>query len=109
MPSNGKIIKVNKDSLAEELGLQAGDTIISVNDQKLTDIIDLSFAFASEEIELLVEHADGQQELIEFEKDYDEELGAEFESAVFNGIRCCGNKCCFCFVDDLCRSIVRTR
>ncbi len=101
MPHNGKIIKVNKGSLAEELGLQAGDMLVAVNDQELTDIIDLSFAFASEEIELLIEHADGQQELIEFEKDYDEELGAEFESAVFNGIRHCGNKCCFCFVDQI--------
>ena len=62
-------------------------------------IIDFSFAMADEEIELLVEHADGEQELIEFDKDYDEDFGVEFERAVFDGIRSCANHCYFCFVD----------
>lgn len=101
MSYSGKIIKVNKDSLAEELGLCVGDKIVSVNGHLLTDIIDLSFAFADESIELLLEHADGQQEMIAFEKDYDEELGVEFESAVFDGIHRCYNRCCFCFVDQI--------
>ena len=64
-----------------------------------SDIIDLSFAFADEEIDMLVEHADGEQEMISFDKDYDEELGAEFTSAVFDGIRRCANNCYFCFVN----------
>jgi len=51
--------------------------------------------------ERLVEHADGEQELLAFDKDYDEELGAEFASAVFDGIRSCGNRCYFCFVDQV--------
>ena len=90
----GKILTVPEDSLADELGLVPGDKILSVNGMELRDIIDLSFAFADEEIEMLVEHADGEQELFEFDKDYDEELGVEFESAVFDGIRHCANKCC---------------
>lgn len=44
----------------------------------LRDVIDVSFAMADEEIELLVEHADETQECIAFDKDYDEELGVEF-------------------------------
>ncbi|WP_196594684.1 DUF512 domain-containing protein [Pectinatus sottacetonis] len=101
MSYSGKIIKVNKNSLGEELGIKSGDLLLAVNGQKLIDIIDLSFALADEEIELLIEHTDGNQEIIAFDKDYDEELGVEFESAVFNGIRRCGNKCCFCFVDQV--------
>lgn len=31
----------------------------------------------------------------------DEELGAEFESAVFGKIRQCANNCYFCFVDQV--------
>ena len=50
---------------------------------------------------MLVEHADGEQEIIGFEKDVDEELGAEFESAVFGKIRQCANNCYFCFVDQV--------
>ena len=97
----GKILTVPEDSLADELGLVPGDKILSVNGMELRDIIDLSFAFADEEIEMLVEHADGEQELFEFDKDYDEELGVEFESAVFDGIRHCANNCYFCFVDQV--------
>lgn len=95
----GVILRVYPGSLAEELELVPGDKIIAINDQNLKDIIDLSFAMADEEIDMLVEHADGQQEMISFDKDFDEELGVEFESAVFDGIRNCANHCYFCFVD----------
>lgn len=101
MSHYGVIAGIHKESLAEELGLEIGDRILSVNGQELMDIIDLSFAFAEEEIELLIEKANGEQELIEFDKEYDEELGVEFESAVFDNIRRCGNKCWFCFVDQI--------
>ena len=97
----GTIRRVQKNGLAEELGLVAGDKIVSVNGTRLRDIIDVSFAMAEEEIELLVEHADGEQEMMSFDKDYDEELGVEFETAVFDGIRQCANHCCFCFVDQV--------
>jgi len=95
----GIILRVLQDSIAEELELVPGDKILAVNDMPLRDIIDFSFAMADEEIELLVEHADGEQELIAFDKDYDEDFGVEFERAVFDGIRPCANHCYFCFVD----------
>ena len=95
----GIILRVLEGSIAEELELVPGDKILSVNDMPLRDIIDFSFAMADEEIELLVEHANGEQELIAFDKDYDEDFGVEFEHAVFDGIRSCANHCYFCFVD----------
>ena len=95
----GVILRVLEGSIAEELELVPGDKILAVNDMPLRDIIDFSFAMADEEIEILVEHADGEQELIEFDKDYDEDFGVEFERAVFDGIRSCANHCYFCFVD----------
>lgn len=98
---SGIIANVYKNSIAEEIGLEIGDKILKVNGQELNDIIDLSFAFAEEEIELLIETKDGQKEVIEFDKEYDEELGVEFESAVFDGIKRCHNKCWFCFVDQI--------
>ena len=96
---NGLITRIEADSLAEELELVAGDKILQVNGRTPLDIIDLSFMLADEEIELLIEHADGEREVIAFDKDVDEELGAEFESAVFDGVRRCKNHCVFCFVD----------
>lgn len=88
--------------------MRAGDAILAVNDHNPIDIIDLSFALADEEIELLIEHADGRQELIAFDKDVDEELGVEFESACFDGIRQCKNHCVFCFVDMIAPNMRRT-
>ena len=95
----GLITKIDADSLAEELELTAGDKILQVNGHTPQDIIDLSFLLADEEIELLIEHADGSREVIAFDKDIDEELGAQFDSAVFDGVRRCKNRCVFCFVD----------
>ena len=68
----GGILRVNPGSLAEELELVPGDKILAINDMKLRDIIDLSFAMADEEIDLLVEHTDGEREVISFDKDFDE-------------------------------------
>lgn len=95
----GLITKIDAGSLAEELELTAGDKILQVNGHTPQDIIDLSFQLAEEEIELLIEHADGSREVIAFDKDIDEELGAQFDSAVFDGVRRCKNRCVFCFVD----------
>ncbi len=97
----GKILTVPEGSLAEELELVPGDKILEINGMRLRDIIDVSFAMACEEVEMLIEHVDGEQEILEFDKDYDEELGVEFESAVFDGIRHCANNCYFCFVDQV--------
>ena len=101
MTYKGIISNVKPDSIGLEIGLVPGDRLLAVNGESVQDIIDLSFALAEEEIELLIEHVSGEREIISFEKDYDEELGLEFESAVFDNVRQCANKCVFCFVDQM--------
>lgn len=97
----GIIAKVIPNSIADEVGLEQGDRLISVDGQNIKDIIDLSFALADDFVELLVEKTNGEQEVLEIEKEYDEDLGIEFESAVFDGVRRCANQCIFCFVDQM--------
>lgn len=101
MAHKGIIAQVVPDSIASELELEPGDRLVSVNGQSMNDIIDLSFALADDMVELLIEKKNGEQELIEIEKEYDEDLGIEFESAVFDGVRRCANRCIFCFVDQM--------
>lgn len=101
MPNSGIISRIVPGSIAEELGLVPGDKLLSVNGEAISDIIDLSFALAEEYVELLIEKGNGEQELFEIEKEFDDELGAEFESAVFDRIRQCANRCIFCFVDQM--------
>jgi putative radical SAM enzyme (TIGR03279 family) len=98
---SGVIARIIPDSIASEVGLEPGDRLLAVNEQQIRDIIDLSFALADEVVELLIEKNNGEQEILEIEKDYDEDLGIEFESAVFDGVQCCVNKCIFCFVDQM--------
>ncbi|HML31637.1 MULTISPECIES: DUF512 domain-containing protein [Sporomusa] len=101
MTYSGIISNVKSDSIGAEIGLMPGDRLLEVNGEVVQDIIDLSFALAEEEIELLIERSSGEQELITLEKEYDEDLGLEFESAVFDKVRQCANKCIFCFVDQM--------
>ncbi len=89
-----------KESIAEELGIEKGDRIISVNNVFPKDIIEYSFLINDENINLLVEHKNGEKEEYEIEKDFDEDLGIVFQTAVFDGLKRCLNHCIFCFVDQ---------
>ncbi|MBQ2984637.1 MAG: DUF512 domain-containing protein [Candidatus Gastranaerophilales bacterium] len=88
------------NSIADEIGILKGDKILSVNKQQPKDIIEYSFLINDEEIELLIEHENNELEEIEIEKDFDEDLGIVFTSAVFDGVKRCQNHCIFCFVDQ---------
>jgi len=92
---------VEPQSIAAELGLSKGDRIMRVNDQEIRDLIQFQFEWAGEEVTLEVLKSNGQIEIIDIEKEYDEPLGVVFSSAVFDGIRPCQNKCLFCFVDQM--------
>jgi putative radical SAM enzyme (TIGR03279 family) len=87
-------------SIAEEIGFTPGDRLVSINDQTPRDLIDYQFLCADEVLELEVLDADGKTHHIEIEKDYDDDLGLEFESALFDGLKQCNNNCPFCFIDQ---------
>lgn len=92
--------KVLEGSIAEELGIESGDEIVSIDENKMQDMIDYNFYCKSDFLTLEVKKKSGDIEVIELEKDYDEELGIVFESAVFDRVKPCLNKCIFCFVDQ---------
>lgn len=95
-----KISKVLPGSLASEIGFEVGDAIISINGATLRDLIDYQFLCADEILTLEAQDAKGTIHKIEIEKDYDEDLGLEFESALFDGLIQCNNRCPFCFIDQ---------
>jgi putative radical SAM enzyme (TIGR03279 family) len=95
-----KISAIVKDSIAEELGFEAGDAVISINGAKPRDLIDYQFFCADEFLELEVLDRKGLAHTVEVEKDYDEDLGLEFETALFDGLIQCTNRCPFCFIDQ---------
>lgn len=94
------VSSVIKGSIAEELEIQAGDEIVSIDNAKMLDMIDYNFFCKSDLLTLEIKKTDGELEVVELEKDYDEDLGIVFESAVFDRIKPCLNHCIFCFVDQ---------
>ena len=97
----GLISGVRKNSLAEVAGFVAGDKLLSVQGVQVKDIIELSFYTSDYEVDLEVENADGQRRQIHIDKYPDEDLGLEFDSAVFDKVATCYNNCIFCFVDQM--------
>ncbi len=98
--SPARITSVEPGSIAEEIGFEAGDRLVSINGERPRDLIDYRFLCADEEIDLEVIDAKGVSHRVELEKDYDEELGLEFETALFDGLIQCVNRCPFCFIDQ---------
>ena len=97
----GLISSVKHGSLAEAAGIKAGESLLAVNGSSVRDIIDLSFLLADEQVVLTIAAADGTERSITIDKRIDEDLGLEFESAVFDKVTTCYNKCVFCFVDQM--------
>lgn len=88
-------------SIADELGIEPGDRLLSINGNEIEDIFDYQFYSEDEELLLLIEKPDGEQWELEIEKDADEELGMEFGAGLMDEYRSCRNKCMFCFIDQM--------
>ncbi len=96
------IIKsVEAGSIAEELEIEAGDVLLSINDEEIEDIFDYRFLIKDEYLEIVIRKADGEEWLLEIEKEYDDDLGVEFENALMSEYRSCSNRCIFCFIDQM--------
>lgn len=95
------VSRVLPGSIAEELEITTGDRLISINGNEMEDIFDYQFLTQDEYIEVLIEKPDGEQWLLEVDKDADEDLGIEFENGLMDEYRHCCNKCVFCFIDQM--------
>ena len=95
------ITKVLKDSIAEEIGIKEGFSLVSINDEQIVDILDYKFLMCDEYIKIKVLNLEGLEEFCEIEKDEDEDLGIEFESELINEAKNCHNNCIFCFMNQL--------
>lgn len=96
------IIKsVNPGSIAEELEIEPGDELLMINDTEIEDIFDYQFLCEDEYIEVLIKKPDGEEWLLEVDKEMDEDLGIQFEEGLMDTYRSCHNKCIFCFIDQM--------
>ena len=99
--TNNVISKVYKDSIADELGIEVGDLLISINGEPIHDIIEYRFLLSDEYLEVEIQKQNREVYIYEFEKDYDDDLGIEFNNPIIDKAKSCRNKCVFCFIDQL--------
>ena len=94
------IESVEEESIASEIGFEAGDSIISINGQKPRDLIDYQILISEEILEISILDKNNTIHNIKIEKDYDSNLGINFEEALFDSLKQCNNNCPFCFIDQ---------
>ena len=95
------IKRVLPGSIAEELELEPGDELLSVNGQQIEDVFDYHYLINDEYLEILIRKPDQEEWELEIEKDFEEDLGIEFDSSLMDEYRSCRNKCIFCFIDQM--------
>ena len=96
------IIKtVESGSIAEELELEPGDILLSINSEEIEDIFDYRFIIKDEYLEVAIRKKNGEEWVLEIDKEFDEDLGLEFENSLMSEYRSCCNKCIFCFIDQM--------
>lgn len=96
-----QIIKsIVEGSIAEEMEIEAGDELISINGREVADIFDFEFLCSNEELTVVVRKPDGEEWELDIEKDPSEELGLVFEDGIMDDYSSCRNKCIFCFIDQ---------
>lgn len=95
------ISAVTPGSIAEEMEIEPGDVLVSVNGQEPEDVFDYRYLMNEEEVLVVIRKPDGEEWELEIEKEYEDDLGMEFENGLMDDYRSCRNKCMFCFIDQL--------
>jgi len=96
-----RVSKVLPGSIAQEMGIEAGDVLLSIGGHEIGDIFDYQYYVQEAYIEVLVRKPSGEEWLLEIDKEPEEDLGAEFENGLMDEYRSCRNKCIFCFIDQM--------
>ena len=94
-------MEVEPGSIAEELEIEAGDTLLWINEENIQDVFDYRYLMADEAIDICVRKQNGEEWVIEIDKEYGEDLGLVFETSLMDDLIRCRNKCKFCFIDQL--------
>ena len=95
------ISSVAPGSIAQEMGIEPGDALLEVNGKSPEDVFDYRYLMNEEEVLVLIRKANGEEWELEIEKEYEDDLGIEFENGLMDDYRSCRNKCIFCFIDQL--------
>ncbi len=94
------ITGVAPGSIGEELELEPGDVLLTIDGNEIEDIFDYDYLTDSDRFVMLVQKADGEEWELEIESG-GEDMGLTFENGLMSEYRSCRNKCIFCFIDQM--------
>ncbi|MEJ2470226.1 MAG: DUF512 domain-containing protein [Desulfuromonadales bacterium] len=100
-----EILDIMPGGIADQLGLQAGDRLLQINDHPVDDLVDYLVAEKEENLRIDVERIDGALWELDIDHDSEEPLGLILPHPE---PRQCGNNCIFCFVHQLPRGMRRS-
>lgn len=95
------ITSVDFGSPAHKAGIKEGDTLVSINENEIIDVLDYRFYQNNSRLKLQFIDASGKLKTSKIKKDEYEELGLGFETYLMDKKHSCRNKCIFCFIDQL--------
>jgi len=99
------VLSVDSGSIAEELEIESGDLILSIDGKKIIDYLDYKFLSTNEHITMQVKKVSGELYEYEIFNDELEDLGINFKNMLFDKAHSCHNKCVFCFIDQMPRGM----
>ena len=95
-----KITEVYPHSRAEARGVRAGDILVSINGEAITDVLDYRFHLTGNIIKLSLIR-DGEELTVTIHKQQYDDIGLDFETPLMDKKHTCANRCIFCFIDQL--------
>ncbi|MGQ0712432.1 MAG: DUF512 domain-containing protein [Gemmatimonadaceae bacterium] len=93
-----RVSRIHPGSIAEEIGLEPGTELLTVNGRALNDFLDWEFLGADEELVIDARLPNGEAVIYEIERSEGAPMGVELEPP---SVRRCANRCEFCFVEGL--------
>lgn len=102
------IKSIDCGSPASRSRLHIGDSIISINGNKIEDVLDYKYYSYDPVLQIAAKSENGKYKVVLVKKDEGEDLGLEFEHYLMDNMRRCSNKCVFCFIDQLPRGLRKT-
>ncbi len=94
-----EITGVEKHSYADKAGVIAGDKLISINGNDITDVLDYRFYITEKKLDISL-CRNGEQLSVTVKKPQYDDIGLEFETYLMDKKHSCRNKCIFCFIDQ---------
>jgi putative radical SAM enzyme (TIGR03279 family) len=93
-----RVSRIHPGTIAEEIGLQPGTELLTVNGRDLNDFLDWEFLGADDELIIDARLPNGDPVIYEIERPEGVSMGVELEPP---SVRRCANRCEFCFVEGL--------